>query len=86
MNTKLVIKILAYAALVALVGFILFGSFQYYFRKKSPTIQNFLPESKPTFNTNNMEYHWALGPYIELRTKNLKEAEWIFGGRLEYRF
>jgi len=75
-----------YAALLILVGAILYGSWQFYFNKKAPTVQNFLPESKPNFTTINSEKSWAIGPYIELRSADLKEVEWVFGGRLEYRF
>lgn len=86
MNWKLVVKIAGYVALALLVGFVLFGSFQYYFRKKTPNVQNFAAESKPVFNTTttNMEYHWSVGPYIGITY--VKEAGLECGLRLEYRF
>jgi len=86
MNLKLILKISGYVALALLVGFVLFGSFQYYFRKKTPNVQNFAAESKPVFNTttNNMEYHWAIGPYLQAEYDG--DIKWVFGGKLEYRF
>ena len=86
MNFKLILRISGYVALALLIGFCLFGSFQYYFRKKTPNVQNFAAESKPVFNTttNNMEYHWAIGPYVAATYQ--EDLGWECGLRLEYRF
>jgi hypothetical protein len=87
MSWKIIVKIAGYIALVSIVGLCIYGSVRFYFFKPTPNVQNFAPESKPIFNTthNNMEYHWAIGPYIEAENL-LEDIEWGCGLRLEYRF
>lgn len=86
MKVGLTVKIIAYVTLALMVTLILFGAIKFYFFKPTPNQQNFAPESKPTFHSvvNNMEYHWAVGPYIAATYE--EDLGWECGLRLEYRF